>query len=561
MVIRSLTIRRFRGIESLSWRPGPGINCLVGPGDAGKTTVLEAVALLLYPRRPPLISEYHYFRRHLADGFEIETVLGGLTDAVTGSMRIAPLRGWLNGGLQALPDEGGAEPVLVARLVGSPTLELSYELLPPSGEPVPFTTAMRQQLLLAELGADERGTRELRLSQGSLLERHLSGIDFRRPLTAAIGTASARLELPDEAQRAIARISESFRIDGLPSTLRLGLLAPQGFPLVGLLSLFSGTDPAEAVPLAVSGSGTRQLAVFRLALSLVEGTPILVFDEPESGLEPYRQRAVIAELRRVITPGGQAFLTTHSPTILESLQPAELWLLRPGENPTCLGSGPIGDVVIRAPDALLSRLPVICEGNTEAGFLGPLLDHRAVQDRLGSIDLLGIRLIAGTGQPRVIEEADALLAAGIACGLFADAEDAHRGRRERVAANDRCAYGTWYGVRNIEEAVATWLPFEQLAEIIAVAAEQLGRSTNSVLQQVAERCAQPGAHDLAWLRGAAGEDRVRQALTRAMGENKWFKDTERATSLAVKLLKLGLPPEIDATIARFWAEIRRVLGT
>ena len=559
MVIRSLSIRRFRGLEDLRWQPRAGINCLVGPGDAGKTTILEAIALLLYPRRPPLISEYHYFRRRLHEGFEIEAVLGGLTDAVTGSMRVAPLRGWLKGELQPLPDEAGAEPVLVTRLTGSADLELTYELIPPSGDPLPFTTAMRQQLILAELGADDRGSRELRLAQGSLLERHLSGIDFRRPLTSAIANASTRLELPEEAQEAIARISERFRTEGLPSALRLGLLAPQGFPLVGLLSLFSGADPAEAVPLAASGSGTRQLALFRLALSLVEGAPVLVFDEPESGLEPYRQRAVIAELRRVITPGGQAFLTTHSPAILDSLDPGELWLLRSGESPASLGTGPIGDVVRRAPDALLSLLPVLCEGHTEAGFLRPLLDRLASADQLGSLDLLGVRLIPGTGQPKILDEADALLAAGIGCGLFADAEDKHSGRRQRLASQNRCAYGSWDGVRNVEEAVATWVPFEHLSEVVAVAAAQLNRSTESLHQQIAERCNQPSIRDLVRLREVCGEPGVRAALARAMNEGNWFKDAERGAALATRLAELGLPAEIGSTVQRFWNNIRGAL--
>jgi putative ATP-dependent endonuclease of the OLD family len=47
--IRRLTIKRFRGIEKLCWRPSQGVNILLGGGDVGKTTILEAIALLLRP--------------------------------------------------------------------------------------------------------------------------------------------------------------------------------------------------------------------------------------------------------------------------------------------------------------------------------------------------------------------------------------------------------------------------------------------------------------------------------------------------------------------------------
>ena len=36
-LIRVLEIENFRAVKSLHWLPGPGINCLVGPGDSGKS--------------------------------------------------------------------------------------------------------------------------------------------------------------------------------------------------------------------------------------------------------------------------------------------------------------------------------------------------------------------------------------------------------------------------------------------------------------------------------------------------------------------------------------------
>lgn len=49
MLIRRVTLRRFRQFENFVWEPQPGINCLVGPGDSGKTTVLEAIARVTSP--------------------------------------------------------------------------------------------------------------------------------------------------------------------------------------------------------------------------------------------------------------------------------------------------------------------------------------------------------------------------------------------------------------------------------------------------------------------------------------------------------------------------------
>ena len=49
--IRKVEIRNFRGIRNFSWTPSPGINCLIGPGDVCKSTILEAIDYCLGARR------------------------------------------------------------------------------------------------------------------------------------------------------------------------------------------------------------------------------------------------------------------------------------------------------------------------------------------------------------------------------------------------------------------------------------------------------------------------------------------------------------------------------
>ena len=127
MQIRQITIHRFRGIEAFSWKPNPGINCLIGPGDSLKSTVLAAISLLLAPYPLGPCSEFDYYRRRITGGFEIEAYIGNLDLQALGTdQRLPHLFGWLDGVPVPLP-EGEAEPVLRCRVRGNQDLELVYD--------------------------------------------------------------------------------------------------------------------------------------------------------------------------------------------------------------------------------------------------------------------------------------------------------------------------------------------------------------------------------------------------------------------------------------------------
>ena len=54
-LIRVLEIENFRAIKRLRWLPGEGVNCLVGAGDTGKSTILQLLAGLEQPTDDTLI--------------------------------------------------------------------------------------------------------------------------------------------------------------------------------------------------------------------------------------------------------------------------------------------------------------------------------------------------------------------------------------------------------------------------------------------------------------------------------------------------------------------------
>lgn len=47
--IRKLSLTKYRGFENLVWNPSSGLNFIIGGGDSGKTTLLEAIGLLFHP--------------------------------------------------------------------------------------------------------------------------------------------------------------------------------------------------------------------------------------------------------------------------------------------------------------------------------------------------------------------------------------------------------------------------------------------------------------------------------------------------------------------------------
>jgi hypothetical protein len=75
MKIRHVTVRNFRGIVALDWAVTADFVCLIGSGDSGKTTILDAISYALTSRWSLPINDADFYRGSPDLPIEIEITI------------------------------------------------------------------------------------------------------------------------------------------------------------------------------------------------------------------------------------------------------------------------------------------------------------------------------------------------------------------------------------------------------------------------------------------------------------------------------------------------------
>ncbi|WP_132579457.1 ATP-dependent nuclease [Paralcaligenes ureilyticus] len=395
------------------------MNVILGGGDVGKTTILEAIALLLSPSNTTVLSEVDYWERDSTQEFQIEAVMT-LSDATGIGSQNTFAWPWLWDGQDAIippadtDDDlsSSGEPVYRVRVRGTTELELVWEIVQPNDECNHFSAAIRRRLGLVRMSADGRNDRDLRLVYGSALDRLLSDNTLRARLGKQVSGLDLHKALNDEGMQAIELLDTRMANAALPNALKLGLMGSQGLSIGALIGLLAAKN-GITLPLSSWGAGTRRMAALEIASSTEKEASVTLVDEIERGLEPYRLRKLINALA---DQPGQIFITTHSPVAIACAESAHLWYL---DNQGAIGSLPrdkIGPQQKRDPETFLARIAVIAEGPTEVGFLQYLLEEAFGGNPLDH----GVRVCDGQGNDATLDLLETLATSGL---LFAGLVD------------------------------------------------------------------------------------------------------------------------------------------
>jgi putative ATP-dependent endonuclease of OLD family len=568
--ILRLVIERFRGISSLRWNPGDGVNVILGGGDVGKTTILDAIGLLLNPTNATTISDTEYYLRKDDLGFSIEAVMA-IPDAVPINQQTKPAWPWAWNGTEAVvPDleEGSANqnPVYKLRVRGTEDLELVYEIVQPDGTGDILTVALRRAVGLVRLGGDDRNDRDLRLVHGSALDRLLSDKGLRSRLTTELAKSNVRDELSSAAKDLLQALDVSFKAKTLPSGLDLAITGSQGLAITALIGLTAKRGEV-ALPLASWGSGTRRLSALAIAEENQGTAPIMLVDEVERGLEPYRQRALMQELQ---SSASQIFVTTHSASALAAASNANFWYVdhKGGIGP--LDSRKIARHRKADPETFLARLSIVGEGVTEVGFVGELLARAG----LAPLEQYGIHLADGGGNESTLDVLEALAAGGLRFGGFGDNERGQHAERWAKAKEGLGPLLFQWNAGCVEEAVIGLLDEHKVESLLT---DSEGDRTGRRLRTLAVRAgadskdfktiAEKTGTRLKQVVLDAATGAVPEGITDASEEKQyrahaqdWFKTVDGGRELARKMFGLGLWPALKTQLLPFCNAVRAAAG-
>lgn len=448
MIVKQLEIENFRGIVA-----GRVVfqqhTLLVGGNNIGKSTVCEALELVLGPERlfrRPVVDEHDFSRgvylNQQSESVEIR-IRAVLTDLNAEQLRrfFQHVRRWdidklefideEPGGLDFADDEATAwalPVVFIGRydsdeddFVGETFFdhpipesdELDEEQQTSLGQGrAQFTRAHKRLCGFVFLRALRTGSRALSLQRGSLLDTilRLGGEGAAEMWRDALSALQDLNPAIGEIQQ-LKSIRENIRIRlGKFVTLAPGEEAAAFFAsdltrehLREVVRLFVATQPSNhSVPFAKQGTGSINLLVFALLTIIADlkedQSVIFVMEEPEIALPPHTQRRVT---KYVVQQMGQSIVTSHSPYVIEQFDPKDVVILsRDGDK---FSGAPIDTIAVKPKiyrtqrrqfaEAILSRGVFVLEGQTEMVAVHAVSSAlEQFREGYSHIDLAGISL-------------------------------------------------------------------------------------------------------------------------------------------------------------------------
>jgi putative ATP-dependent endonuclease of OLD family len=439
MKVARLKIENFRGIKKCEIVL-QGHTVLVGDNNSGKSTILEAIDLVLGPERLsryPIIDEHDFYAgQYMGDeenpiNIKVEVIVVDLNTEQQRHFR-NHIEWWNtnNSSLLEEPppestDADGVTPALRVGFNGYYDAEeddfagKTFFLSPKKEDETYDFFGSRDKRLCGFLFLRtlRTGSRALSLEKGSLLDIILRLRELRPQMWENILNQLRQLSVADNSELGIDEILTSVQ-----SAVRS--LVPSDWAqnphmhvsdltrahLRRVLTVFMGTGAIGdggieyAAPFQHQGTGTINTLVLALLSMIADLRQNVIFamEEPEIAIPPHTQKRII---NSVISKSAQGIFSSHSPYVLEEFKPSQIIVITredgelsgiPAEYPPSVKPKKYREEFRRRfCEALLARRVLIAEGITEYDAF-PAVARRLNElepEEFKSLEALGIAIV------------------------------------------------------------------------------------------------------------------------------------------------------------------------
>jgi putative ATP-dependent endonuclease of OLD family len=547
--IRLVEINHFRAIKSLSWFPENGVNCLIGPGDSGKSTILDAIDLCLGARRGLVLSDTDFYGLDVSQPITISLTLGDLPERLKNLEYYGEcLRGYedLLGAVEDEPRKG-LETVLTVRLTVTADLEPVWSLHSDRTAhlDLPKMLQWKDRTALAPVRLGHQPNSNLSWTRGSVLnrlgdERVEVGpalVNAAREARAGFG-AKAAPQLASTLKK-VTETAQSLGINvGVSATALLDAHSVSFGD--GAISLHS----EGGIPLRSMGTGSTRLLIAGLHRAASETASIVLVDEVEHGLEPHRINRLLDSLgAKDKKEPLQVFMTTHSPVVLRELSGDQLRIVRSASDKhEARWAGTTDDIqaAIRCfPEAFLARTVIVCEGASEIGLIRGI-DQFLTEKGNPSLQASGVSYVdvGGGDADRAFERAGVFQRLGYRVAVLQDNDKEPTAEAVKKFIDAGGFHLAWRKGRALEDELFASVPAAAVSALLARAQELVEDGlVNSHIVNRSE-----GKSNLATVltEGASGEysPQTRELLGRSSRIRKagWFKSISKMEGVSHDIL-------------------------
>ena len=543
--IAKIEISNFRGIRDLTWLPKPGVNCLVGTGDSGKSTLLQAIDWCIGARRTLPLSDADFHAANVHQQISITVTLGCLDDRMRRLDSYGLYVRGFNPCTGAIEDEPDSdlEDVLSVRLTVADDLNPTWTLVSDraTAQGASRHLAWHDRLRIAPVWIGSFSARNLSWRAGSVL----ASISEEQSSTSGALAEAARRARRDfgtvaakdftEALSAVRDVATQLGVAGATDATAM-LDASSVSPTDGAISLHD----QSGIPLRNLGLGSARLLVAGLQGRATSESAVVLVDEVEHGLEPHRIARFLVTLgSKSAAPQTQVFLTTHSPVVLRELDAGQIHVIRAGDTHTLLwaGDGMQGfqRALRRCAEAFLGSKVLVCEGVTEVGLVRGI-DLFRDSNKLPTLMAAGGVLVDADGLDNIYRIAESFVRLGYCTAVLRDDDKPPDPKAEADFRSQGGQVFHWSEGLALEDELFSSVPHATAVDLYRFAVHVHGQGR--VLDHL--RTAKNGPVDPEEL--LADRSNLAPTLAKASKLGGWFKRTSTMEEAARSLVGPALSP-------------------